>query len=94
MLEMAIITKELANKIVRKLKAKVVKRKRPHDIALVYNEGKMVAQFGVRRGSNKELGHDHIPEQIFLRPREARLLAQCPMSREDWVKIITEKGKA
>lgn len=91
---MAIITKQLAMEIVRKLKAKVVKRKGPHDIALVEHEGKIVADFGIRRGSNKELGHDHIPEQIFLRPSKARLLAQCPMSREDWVKIITEKGRA
>lgn len=91
---MAIITKELAIKIVKKLKADVVTRRKAHDIALVYHEGKMVADFGIRRGSNKELAHDHIPEDIFLRPSETRLLAQCPMSREDWVKIITEKGKA
>ena len=65
---MAIITKELALKIVKKLKAKVVTRAKPHDIALVDHEGKMVASFGIRRGSRKDQGHDHIPHQIFLRP--------------------------
>ena len=89
---MAIITKELALEIVKKLKAKVVKRAKPHDIAVVRHEGKIVAQFGVRRGSRKDLGHDHIPEQIFLSPRQARELGRCPLSREDWIKIIREKG--
>ena len=90
---MAVITKELALKIVKKLKAKVVTRAKPHDIALVNHEGKMVASFGIRRGSRKDQGHDHIPHQIFLRPRQARKLGLCPMSREEWISIITEKGK-
>ena len=90
---MSVITRELALEIVRKLQAELVKRKKAHDIALVYHEGKLVANFGVRRGSKKDLGHDHIPPQIFLRPREAKLLGQCPMSRQDWVEIISEKGK-
>lgn len=91
---MAIITKQLAVEIAKKLKAEVCKRNKAHDIALVYHEGKMVAHFGIRRGSNKNLSHDHITDQIFLRPRQARLLGQCPMSREEWVKIVAEKGKA
>lgn len=90
---MAIITKELALKIASKLKVDLIKRKGPHDIALVYHEEKLIAQFGIRRGSNKNLGHDHIPDQIFLRPREAKLLAQCPLSREEWITIMKEKGK-
>ena len=90
---MAVITKELALKIVKKLKAKVVKRAKPHDIALIEHEGRIIAQFGIRRGSKKNSGHDHIPEQIFLRSRQAKELGQCPLSREDWIKIITEKGK-
>jgi len=90
---MAIITKELALAIVKKLKAKVVKRDKAHDIALIEHEGKIVAHFGIRRSSKKNLGHDHIPGHIFLRPRQARELGQCPLSRKDWIKIITEKAK-
>jgi len=89
---MAIITKELALEIVKKLKAKVVKRAKAHDIALIEHEGRIIAQFGIRRGSKKDLGHDHIPEQIFLRPKQAKELGQCPLSGEDWIRIITEKG--
>lgn len=90
---MAVITKELAVSIATKLKAKVQKQGKRHDIFAVYHEGKMVAQFGIRRGSNKDLGHDYIPNHIFLGPRDTRLLGQCPLSREDWVKILREKGK-
>ncbi|MBM4027621.1 MAG: hypothetical protein FJ280_19790 [Planctomycetes bacterium] len=86
------ITRELALKIAKKLHAEIVERGGAHDIALVRHEGKLIAQFGIRRGSNKEAGHDHVPEQIFLRARQARLLGQCPLSREEWVKIVAEKG--
>jgi len=86
------ITKELALKIAKKLNAEIVIREGAHDIALVRHEGKLVAQFGIRRGSKKDAGHDHVPEQIFLRPRQARLLGQCPLSREEWVRILTDKG--
>ena len=90
---MPIITKELALRIVKKLKAKMHTRPdRPHDLACVFEGGKLIAQFGIRRGSNKEQGHDHIPDQLFVRPRDAKLLGQCPLSREAWVKILTEKG--
>ncbi len=90
---MANITKELALQIARKLKAQIVRRKGPHDIALVHHNGRLVAHFGIRRGYRKDSGHDHIPQQIFLRPREARLLGQCPLSREGWIKILSEKNK-
>jgi len=52
---MAIITKELALKIVKKLKAKVVTRAKPHDIALVNHEGKIVAQFGIRGEAQRRI---------------------------------------
>jgi hypothetical protein len=90
---MAIITKELARAIAKKLKAKIVKQTGAHNIAAVYHEEKMVANFGIRRGSSRDLGHDHVPSQIFVGPKDARLLGQCPLSREDWIRIIKEKGK-
>ena len=90
---MAAITKELALKIAKKLKAEVVETKRSHDIAQVFHNGKMVAHFGIRRASKKDSGHDYIPESIFVRTREAKLLGQCPMSRDEWITIITKKGK-
>lgn len=89
---MAQITKYLAEKIARKLKAEISTGKK-HDIARVFHENKMIAQFGIRRGSNKNLGHDHIPSQIFVNRSQALLLGQCPLSIDEWIQIIKDKGK-
>ena len=88
---MPIIDKELALAIVKKLKATIRKKTKAHDIAEIYHEGKFVASFGIRRGSRKGAGHDYVPAAIHLSPAEARLLGQCPMSREAW--IAKMKGK-
>jgi hypothetical protein len=89
---MAVITREIAEKIAYKLKATFVSKKR-HDIAQIYHEGKLVALFGIRRGSKKDEGHDFIPSQIFVTTAQAKLLGQCPLLREDWIQILREKGK-
>jgi hypothetical protein len=87
-----IITKELAEKIAKKLDAKIDKRSnRAHDIALIYYEGRLIADFGIRRGS-RDLGHDHVPGNIFLRPHQARLLGQCTINKDGWLEIVRQKG--
>lgn len=89
-----IVTKQHALDIVRKLGAKLVlqKKQRPHDLYAVYEDGLLIAKFGVRRGSNKEQGHDHIPSQLYVGPKDARDLAQCPLSREEWIQKLREKN--
>jgi hypothetical protein len=90
---MRIITKEHALKIVKKLEAQFFPRtNKPHDIAMVFHNGRCIAQFGVRRGSEKDLGHDHISRDLHLGPHKARLLAQCPLTRDQWIQIMREKG--
>jgi len=86
------VTKEHAHKIVEKLKAQIHSKKKAHDLAIVYHEGKRVASFGLRRGSRKDLGHDHIPHDLHVSPRVCIDLAQCPVSREDWIKMLIDKG--
>ena len=88
-----IITKELAENIARKLQAVCnAKKNRPHDLYVVYHEKRRIAHFGVRRSSKKDQGHDHVPGQIHVSPAQARLLGQCPMSREQWVTEMVRKG--
>jgi hypothetical protein len=88
-----IITKELAQKIAEKLGAVChSKKNRPHDLYVVYHAGRRVAQFGIRRSSEKDKGHDHVPNSIFLSPHRALLLAQCPMSRDDWLTVLRGRG--
>ncbi len=63
-----------------------------HEIAQVFHKGRMVASFGIRRGSRKDQGHDHIPGQIFVSRQQAKLLGECPMLREEWIEVLREKG--
>ncbi len=51
-----IITKELAQKIAKKLGAEVVTETSAHDIAYVYEGGRLIASFGIRRGQRKTKG--------------------------------------
>ena len=87
-----IITKELAIKIAKKLKAEVITESTAHDMAYVHHEGRLVASFGIRRAANKDKGHDHVPQAIHLGPHQARLLGQCPMSRNEWIRLMIDKG--
>ncbi len=86
-----VITKELAEKIAKKLDAQKEDESGPHTLWAIYHEGLAVALFGIRRGSAKDLGHDHIPAQIHVGPGFAKLLGQCPKSREDWLAKLREK---
>src|SRR5271163_2292145 len=88
-----IITKELAIKIAKKLGAqKVVKKNRPHDNYLVFQDGLLVARFSIRRGSEKDKGHDHIPAEIHLSAHDAKLFAQCAHAYDYWVEEMRIKG--
>ena len=90
-----IITKEHAIKISRKLGATISSRKnKAHDIAQVIENGRIIAFFGIRRGSEKDKGHDHISRDLHLSPHDAKLLAQCPLSRDGWLEIMRQKGFA
>jgi hypothetical protein len=86
------ITSELAVKIAKKLQAEVENDGGAHDMAVVFHDGAMVASFGIRRGSRKGAGHDHIPRELHVGPAFARGLGQCPKSRQDWIDKLTEDG--
>ncbi len=88
-----IITKELAERIAVKLQAVAnSKKNRPHDLYCVYHEGRLIAHFVIRRSPKKDQGHDHVPGQLRVSPNQARLLGQCPMSREEWIEEMKRKG--
>jgi len=90
---MPIITKELALKIAKKLKAEIKNRPgRPHDLACIYEDGLLIAQFGLRRGSKKNLGHDHVPNSLFISPHDAREIGICNRYRDWYIKTLRKKG--
>ena len=89
---MAILTKEHAVKIAAKLGAEIRSGRKAHDLAVVYENGIRVAQFGIRRGSRKGLGHDHLTNSLHLSLHECLELARCSLSREEWIAQLQEKG--
>jgi hypothetical protein len=86
------ITKEHAEKIVDKLGATVVTSGRAHDRAEFYYKGVLIASFGIRRSSRKDIGHDFLPADLYLSHRQTLDLANCPLSYEDYVEILKDKG--
>jgi hypothetical protein len=85
------ITKEHALEIAKKLGA-TVEKTGAHQIAYIYHRGQLVAQFGIRHGSNKSLPHGHVPGDIHLGPNKAKRLAECSISQKQWIEIMIEKG--
>ena len=90
-----IVTKQHAIDIAKKLKATAVQTRRQsaHQLYAVHEHNVLIATFGIRRASEKDKGHDHIPKQLFVGPKDARDLAQCPLSREQWIQKLKVKGK-
>jgi hypothetical protein len=83
------ITKELALKIAKKLEA--VNESDPgdeHDTYAVYHNGILVVAFGIRRSSQKNMGHDHIPRELQVGPNFAKQLAQCTKSKREYLEKI------
>ncbi|MFO0968047.1 MAG: hypothetical protein U0793_21030 [Gemmataceae bacterium] len=87
------ITKELAIKIVKKLEAELIKSKsKAHDEYAVEIDGVILGFISIRRSSDKDIGHDYVPREIHVTTRQAKMLGQCPWSREDYIKCMREKG--
>lgn len=88
-----IITKLLAIEIAKKLKAVCrPKKNSPHDLYRVYYGGRLIAQFGIRRSSQGDIGHDFVPGAISISPRQAKEFAICNLKYEWWVEQMKEKG--
>jgi hypothetical protein len=85
------LTKDHAEKIASKLKARIHAGSK-HEIAVLEYEAKMIARFGIRRGSRKDQGHDFIPGRIHLNRHDTLSLAQCTISYDDWIQRMKDKG--
>ena len=82
------INKQHAQSIARKLKATIDKTGKAHDLAYVYHHGVLIASFGIRRGSRPSLGHGHISNDLGMNQHDTLRLANCPMSREEWIQRV------
>lgn len=86
------ITKEHAEKICTKLQAQVVTKRKAHDLAQVFYNDVLIVQFGIRRGSRRDLGHGHLPDALHISQRETLDLATCPLSRDGYFEILRGRG--
>lgn len=89
------ITKEMAVAIAKKLGAVCASKKKnaAHELWVIYHNGQRVADFGIRRGSEKDKGHDFIPARLHLGPSRTKALAQCEVSKEEWIEEMVQKGQ-
>ncbi len=83
-------TQDNAEAIAKKLKC-VMRDGRAHRHADVFESGKLVATFGIRRAS-KEVGHGHIPRELHITQKQCRELHDCSLSREQYVELLREKN--
>jgi hypothetical protein len=86
-----IITKEHAVKIAKKLKAKI-REEKAHTYAEIFYDNRLIAWFGIRRGSEKDKGHDHIQKDLHINGYQAKMLAACPLTLEDWLEVLEQKN--
>ncbi|HSK78747.1 MAG TPA: hypothetical protein VLQ45_19990 [Thermoanaerobaculia bacterium] len=86
------ITKQHAEKIIKKLKAEVTTSRSAHHLAEFYYGGVLIASFGVRRASSKDTGHGFIPDALHISHHQTLELANCPLSYEQYVEILKAKG--
>jgi hypothetical protein len=83
------ITKEYAEKIAEKLGATdETKPGDEHDEKVIYFEGRFVARYGIRRGSKKNSGHDHVQKNLNVNMHFAKELATCTKSRLEYFEKI------
>lgn len=88
---MSMFTQKEAEAIAKKLRA-TIEKGRKHDQVFIRYQEKIVARYGLRRGS-KPMGHDYIPQQIFLTTRQTLELARCPLSAQEYFDILRTSGK-
>lgn len=63
-----------------------------HTLIIIYYGGIRIGQYGIRRG-NKEQSHNFVPSQIYLSQTQAYNLAKCPLSVDDYIDILIERGE-
>ena len=88
--ELVMLDQDDAQKIAKKLGADV-RQGRKHEIAIIKHQGKYVGQFGISRGSRSK-GHMHIQRQLHVSAQQAKALADCPMSAQEYFDLLREKG--
>jgi hypothetical protein len=86
------LTKELARKIVRKLKAKKGPSGAHQLFDVLDGDGTLILSISVRHGSEKDKGHDHLQDELHVNTHQAKCLAYCTLSKENWIQSLIQGG--
>lgn len=87
------ITRDVAEKIAKKLDAEIDPSNSAHHIAYIHFNGRVVASFGLRRSSKRDKGHGHVPKDLMVNQSFALELGRCTKYRDDWIDLMKEKGE-
>ena len=82
-----------AEVIAAKLGADPERGKGKHALVKIVVDGKFIAQYGIRRSSKKDTGHDFIAGQLHITMGECKRLSACTLSREEYFELIRTRGK-
>lgn len=87
------ITKENALLIRDKLCGKnAVPQGRKHDTYAVRFDGKVIGKVSIRRGSEKDQGHDFIAQDLNVPMGFAKELGLCTKSFDEYVQCLRDRG--
>ncbi len=64
----------------------------PHRIQQIWCGGKLVNQFGIKHGSNRNASHGWFARDLNLSPRKAFEFAICTMSIDDMIQHFVSQG--
>jgi hypothetical protein len=57
----------------------------------LFIDDKLITSIGERRAS-KEKDHGHVSHQLHITQKECRDLSACPLSRDDYLGLLKERG--
>jgi hypothetical protein len=84
-----IITRELAEKIRDKLcTVNMTKPNSVHDVWGISHNDKIVGIVSIRRGSEKDKGHDYIPKAINVSTGFAKQIGICNKNLDDYLRQV------
>lgn len=83
------LTREDGERIARKLGA-TIENGRQHDLVVIRHQGKRVAGYGMTR-SSRETNLNYLPRQLHVSAKQCRDLSECPLSAEEYFKILDGK---
>ena len=84
------LTQKDGIKIAKKLNASISERKRHRRVSVTIDDT-VIGEYGLSRGG-REKSHSYIPRQIGVTARQAKKLAACSLSKDDYVEILQEEG--